>query len=107
MEAQAFTLDGILTPTPSTKRAFRVKWSLNPAQKEGERILAYGTGQSIVFRNIINWKTSKIHTTQILKDVTCVKYNNIGTYLAVGDAGGGVKILGWSEAENAYIVKWE
>lgn len=107
MEALKFEQTAIFTPNPTTKRAFRVKWSLKPNNNAGERIIAYGVGKNLVLRDLNNWRNTFIFNFKVLNDITCVRYNNIGTYLAVGDAAGNVKVLGWSDAERSFVTKWE
>ena len=42
-----------------------------------------------------------------MNNITCVKYSLNGNFLAFGDEKGGVKIIGWSAAENDWIIKYE
>ena len=36
-----------------------------------------------------------------------MKYNHNGYYVAFGDEKGGVKVIGWSEADKSYAIKYE
>jgi hypothetical protein len=35
-----------------------------------------------------------------------VKYSNNGNFLAVGDEKGGIKVIGWSSAQNNFVVQY-
>ena len=48
-----------------------------------------------------------MYSNHVLNEITCVRYNHNGYYVAFGDAQGGVKVIGWSGAENNYVVKYE
>ena len=52
-------------------------------------------------------KKSTVYTTKVLNEVSCVRYSPNGNWLAFGDVKGAVKIIGWSGAENAYVVKYQ
>ena len=107
METLSFTCTNMLAPNPSAKRAQRVKWSMKPSKDENEQIIAYGSGKNVVFRNLKEPGKSMIYNKQILNNVTCVKYNHTGYYVAFGDEKGNVKVIGWSQAENGFVVKYE
>ena len=107
MEANTFTLFGILGPNPSTKRANRVKWDMKPSADEKERIIAYGTQKNLVMRDMNDCKKTQIYNKQILNNITCVKYSPNGYYIAYGDELGGVRIIGWSQAEKGWVIKYE
>lgn len=93
----------MFTPNPTTQRAFRVKWSLKP----NSQIIAYAAGTNLVIRDLADCRNSFIYNQQVINDITCVRYNHNGHYVAFGDAKGGLKVIGWSGAENNYIVKYE
>ena len=84
-----------MTPNPQTKRATRVKWSMKPS-KDGEQLLAYGSGKNLIVRDLKDPCKSIIFNRQLLNPITCVKYNHNGYFIAIGDEKGGVKVLGWN-----------
>ena len=104
MESSSLTLSALFPANPSTKRATRVKWSYNPA---GQRNLAYFTQKNVVIRNLDDPKASKVLSQNILEDISCVKYSPNGNLIAFGNVCGVVKVVGWSNAENNFIVKYE
>ena len=108
MDAQVFQLVSILPPNPSGKRAQRVKWCIKP-QKEGEneKLIAYGSQKNLVIRDLADPKNSRLYGPAIEGNVTAVKWSNSGYYIAFGDDKSGFKIIGWSAAENGWIVKYE
>ena len=55
----------------------------------------------------MNPKKSKIYTSQIVNNLTCVKFSHNGNYIAYGDEKGGVRVIGWSDAQNNFITKYE
>lgn len=107
MEALQFTNIGIFTPNPPGKRAQRIKWSLKPQKPDStEKIMVYGVQKNVVIRDLKNPLNTIIYSDGIEGKVTCAKYSNSGYYLAFGDESGGLKIIGWSTAENGWIVKY-
>lgn len=104
--AQAFSLEAIMPPNPVTKRAFRVKWSMKP-NTEGQQIVAYATGKNLVIRDLTDARKSVIYNRNVIHEITCVKYNHNGYYVAYGDEKGGVRIIGWSAAENNFVTHYE
>lgn len=97
-----------MPPNPSGKRAQRVKWCIKP-QKEGEneKLIAYGSQKNLVIRDLADPKNSRLYGPAIEGNVTAVKWSNSGYYIAFGDDKSGFKIIGWSAAENGWIVKYE
>lgn len=61
----------------------------------------------MVIRDLLNPKNSILYGPNIEGNVTTVCWSNNGYYIAFGDDKGGVKIIGWSPAENDWIVKYE
>ena len=106
MESESFTLVGIFPPNPVAKRATRVKWSLKPQAGE-QQIVAYGAQKNLVVRKLAEPLKSFVYNTQVLSEITCVKYSHNGYHVAIGDEKGGVKVLGWSAAENNFTVKYQ
>lgn len=108
MEPAQFAQVGVLSPNPATKRAQRVKWCLKP-QPEGsqEKIIAFGAQKNLVLKDLINPKNSKLYGLLVEGNVTSVKYSPNGNYIAFGDDKGAFKVIGWSAAENDFIVKYE
>ena len=102
MEQLQFTLDGILIANPQTKRAMRCKWSLKP----NDTLLAYCTQKNLIIRDLKNPLSSKIYNTQVLHNLTAVKYSNNGNFIAIGDEKGGIKVIGWSSAQNDFVVQY-
>jgi hypothetical protein len=105
MESSAFTLEGIFPPNPQAKRANRVRWSLKPSGDE--QILAYGCQKNLVIRNLSEPSKTKIYNFQVLNNITCAKYSSNGNYIAYGDEKGGVRVIGWSAAENDWVMKYD
>ena len=108
MDALAFTPAGILPPTPNGKRAQRTKWSFKP-QKAGttDKVLCYGTQKNVVIRDMNDPKKTWLLGEGVEGNVTCVKYSPSTYYVAFGDDKGAVQVLGWSPAENGWVVKYE
>jgi WD40 repeat protein len=52
-------------------------------------------------------RKSRVYSQQILNEITCVKYSPNGYFIAFGDIQGGVRIVGWSSAENDFMVKFQ
>ena len=97
----------MLAPNPTTKRAQRVKWSFKPQTEGTDSLVAYGTLKNFVLRDLSDPLKSKIFSTKIMNDITCVKYSPNGYAIAVGDEKGGLKLLGWSNAENDFVISYE
>mmetsp|Transcript_9265 Transcript_9265/g.15583 ORF Transcript_9265/g.15583 Transcript_9265/m.15583 type:complete len:213 (-) Transcript_9265:1340-1978(-) len=107
MESAQFSLVSVFPPNPTGKRATRVRWSIKPKNEKGERLVAYGTQKNLVIRDLDDPLRSKVYNQQILNDITCVKYTPNGNYIGLGDDKGGVRIIGWSSAENNFVNKYE
>lgn len=103
MEANTFSLYGRLLPAPTTKRSYRVGWSLK--QTADTTVLAYGVGKNVVIRDLKDESKTIIYTRDITDTVTAVKWNHNGAYLGFGTANGDVFVISWSQAENGYVVK--
>ena len=61
----------------------------------------------MVIRDLLNPKNSILYGPNIEGVVTAVQWSNNGYYIAFGDDKSGVKIIGWSSAENDWVVKYE
>lgn len=107
MESLNFELAGILAPNPMAKRANRVKWSMKPSKDGSDRIIAYAAQKNLIIRDLNDPLKTKVFNNQILNEITCVKYNHDGNYIAIGDDKGGVRVIGWSDAEKNFVVKYQ
>lgn len=104
----SFTPAGILPPNPPGKRAQRTKWSIKPQKPDStEKVLCYGAKENAVIRDLTNPKNTIILGGAVEGNVTCVKYSHTGYYVAFGDDKGLIRVLGWSAAENGWVVKYE
>lgn len=110
MDAQpkAFELVGILPPNPNGKRAQRIKWCIKPQKPDSnEKLIAYGSQKNLVMRDLNDPKKTLIYSSFIEGNVSAAKWSNNGYYIAFGDDKSGFKVIGWSNAENDWIVKYE
>lgn len=58
-------------------------------------------------RDLNDPKKTQLYGPNIEGNVTTAKWSNNGYYIAFGDDKSGFKIIGWSPAENDWIVKYE
>lgn len=99
------TPEAIFTPNPPTKRAQRTK--INFKNSSDEHLLAYGSGSNLIMKNLKDHTKNHVFNQMVNSPVTVAKYSNKGYYVAFGDERGGIKIIGWSGAEKAWLVKME
>jgi len=101
------TLEAIFTPTPDTKRAQRSKFTFKNSADGSENILCFGAGPNLVMKDLNDFKKSVVYNHLVQKNVTCARFSNKGYYIAFGDEQGGIKVIGYSEAEKDWMIKME
>jgi WD40 repeat protein len=72
-----------------------------------DKIIAYGCQKNLVIRNLSDPSKTVIYNAQVLNIITCAKYSANGNYLAYGDDKGGIRIIGWSNADSDWVIKYE
>ena len=96
---------GVYPPQPNGARAKRVKWCMKPSADGSERVLVYGAGQNLVFRDLNNPSNTRIFNEGVLNAVTAVAYSPNGYSVAFGDDKGGVRVGGYN-ADGAFIANF-
>jgi len=103
--ATKLTLEAVFTPNPATKRAQRSKFAFK--KSDSENILAYGAGPNLIMKDLNDFKKSVVYNKLCNYNITCAKFSNKGYYIAFGDEKGGLKVIGYSDAEGDWLIKME
>lgn len=94
---------GVFPPHPKGTRARRIRWCMKPSADGSERLLVYGAGQNLVFRDLNNPFNTRIFNEGVLNPVTAVAYSPDGYKIAFGDDKGIVKVGGWN-ADGQFVT---